>query len=408
MCPKKRIPKMPRHRNIQTKGDIFLSTFAMKTVVEFAILVFAICQASVRAADDHANGRQTIACDCPQLVFAPYVWKRSGVGKQSRAEAAMPGAYLRALVTNTSQLSLLVDGTPNAGCPPHSMPVIEYSVDHGEFHSIALTRSDGAYAITVAEGLNLKTVHVLEVDFRAADLAVERWRGIRAHLVVAGLQIDAGGSVQRCPQRSRFAIAFGDSITEGVGVDGLFKSWQELGVNNARTTWFPLVAAALDCEYGQLGSGGQGLVLTHELPPLADTWDRFDPKTSRLQDGRLTPEPDYMFCAMGTNDPGNDITSSYIAFLKKFRKACPQARMFCIIPPLGVHADEVAAAVRARNAAGDARVHLIDLLRLREYFRAGQGATQLAYDGVHPSVLGQAMLATEITNEVQKVISANK
>ena len=55
------------------------------------------------------------------------------------------------------------------------------------------------------------------------------------------------------PRATEGAIAFGDSITEGVGVDGLFTSWQKLDVNNARETWFPIVCAALDCEYGQPG-----------------------------------------------------------------------------------------------------------------------------------------------------------
>jgi hypothetical protein len=371
-------------------------------------LVFVLCLSKQLVASDQSSDLRRIDCDNSELVFAPYVWKRSGAGEQARAEAAMPGAYLRAMVTNTSHLSLLIDGTANAGCPPHSMPVIEYSVDHGEFHNIALTRTDGTYAVTIADKLDSESAHLIEVYFRAADLAVERWKGTRAHLVLAGLKIETNGEIQKCPRRRRFAIAFGDSITEGVGVEGLFKSWQELSVNNARTTWFPLVASALDCEYGQLGSGGQGLVLIHELPPLADTWDHYDPKTSRLQNGRLAPEPDYMFCAMGTNDPGKDITQNYIAFLQEFRVACPQTQLFCIVPPLGVHAAEVAAAVQARNASGDTRVHLIDLLRMREQFRAGQGSTQLAYDGVHPSVFGQAMLSTEITNEVQKVIGASK
>jgi hypothetical protein len=50
-------------------------------------------------------------------------------------------------------------------------------------------------------------------------------------------------------------------------------------------------------------------------------------------------------------------------------------------------------------------VHLIDTAPLREAFRAGQGATSLAYDGVHPSVYGNALLGALIAVEAQKVIS---
>jgi len=208
------------------------------------------------------------------------------------------------------------------------------------------------------------------------------------------------------PLRAKRAIAYGDSITEGVGAEGLFTSWNLIGVNNARPTWFPIACAALQCEYGQLGSGGWGMSKRSlEMPPLPDIWDLYDSTTSRLTDGLLKPEPDYIFCCMGTNDPGLDITPDYVRWLMSMRKACPKALLFCIVPPLGVHLTEVQGAVRARNKAGDHKVHMIDTAPLKEAFRAGQGATSLGYDGVHPSVYGNAMLAAFIAVEAQKVIS---
>jgi lysophospholipase L1-like esterase len=222
------------------------------------------------------------------------------------------------------------------------------------------------------------------------------------------LAIDAGGTIAAVPTRPRRAIGFGDSITEGVGTDGLFTSWQSLGVNNARETWLPIVCAALDCEYGQLGSGGHGTTRTIHLPPLPETWDRFDPTTSRLSDGLLLPEPDYIFCSLGTNDYDKDITADTTRWLIAMRKACPTSRFFCIVPPLGVHRAEIAAAVAGRNGAGDHRVYLIDTAPLQNAFRANQGATQLAYDGVHPSRFGHALLGALIAVEAQKVLSQPK
>ncbi len=75
-----------------------------------------------------------------------------------------------------------------------------------------------------------------------------------------------------------------------------------------------------------------------------------------------------------------------------------------MIPPLGWHADQVATAVTARNRSGDRRVYLIDTAPLKAAFHESHG-TQLAADGVHPSVYGNAMLATRIAVEVQKVLS---
>ena len=120
-------------------------------------------------------------------------------------------------------------------------------------------------------------------------------------------------------------------------------------------------------------------------------------------------EPDYVFCAMGTNDfrmadKGReqlDITEAYTGWLAALRKACPRTHCFCIVPPLGWHAAEVAAAVAARQQAGDQRVHLIDTAPLKTAFHESRG-TQLAADGVHPSVYGNARLATLIAVEVQR------
>jgi hypothetical protein len=189
-----------------------------------------------------------------------------------------------------------------------------------------------------------------------------------------------------------------------VGADGLFTSWQSLSVNSARVSWFPIVCAPLDCEFGQLGSGGLGMSRALNLPPLGRVWDHFDAAASRLDGGRLLPEPDYIFCALGTNDFDKDITADYTAWLTSVRQACPHASLFCVIPPLQVHRQEIEAAVGARNRQNDRRVYAIDTGRLAPGFRSGQGATQFGHDGVHPSQFGHAMLAAVIAAQVRAII----
>jgi lysophospholipase L1-like esterase len=347
---------------------------------------------------------EVVPCDRQEILFAPYVWQRFGAGDAARAEATMPGAYVRSTFSGTKSIGLMIDGTANRGCPASSLPVIEYSVDEGPFLALPLLENDFVYTLPLADGLDVSAEHPIEVYFRAADLTQDRWTASTAHLRLAGFRIDKGASLRPSSLRPRRAICYGDSITEGVGVDGFFNSWQSLQVNNARTTWFPLVAASLDCEFGQLGSGGHGVSRTFELPPLNLTWDRFDSRTSRLTDGRLLPEPDYIFCALGTNDFDCDITTDYTAWLTSMRAACPNARFFCVVPSLGVHQAEIAAAVTARHQAGDLKVHLIDTNSVKPKFRTDQTATQLAHDGVHPSNYGQAVLGTLIAAEVRKYV----
>lgn len=114
--------------------------------------------------------------------------------------------------------------------------------------------------------------------------------------------------------------------------------------------------------------------------------------------------PTWVRSGMGTNDFQKDITADYVRWLAGMRKACPHARFFCVVPPLGLHDGEVRAAVTARNRAGDPRVDLIDTAPLRAAFRVGTGATQLAHDGVHPSMYGHAMLGALIAREVQRTL----
>ncbi|MFN0052553.1 MAG: GDSL-type esterase/lipase family protein [Planctomycetales bacterium] len=347
-----------------------------------------------------------VPIDDANLLLSPYVWRLTAQGKAARAEAMFPGAYVKMGFEESRSVGLVIDGTANRGCPPESMPVIEYSIDEGEFQIVPLTRTGEVYTLPLGEGLAIDRPHRVELYFRAADLVRSRWKETAAHLRLAGFVLEEPGRVQAVKRRAKRAMAFGDSITEGVGTDGLFTSWQLLLVNNARATWFPLVCAALDCEYGQLGSGGQGMTRAIHLPPLTQTWDRYDDSSTRLVDGRLVPEPDYVFCNMGTNDYEKDITADYVSWLTAVRQACPNTHFFCIVPTLGVHQAEVEAAVATRRTEGDRRVFSIDPAPLRHAFRVGQGATQLAHDGVHPSAYGHALLGALIAAESQKLLSA--
>jgi lysophospholipase L1-like esterase len=356
----------------------------------------------------------TFSCDDVRIALAPYVWKRTRNGDSARAEATMPGAYLKLAFLGSSTLGLLVDGTANINCPASCMPVVDYSVDNGPFKTTQLDRTGEVYVLPLAKGLQVRKQHRLEFYFRAGSLDADRWVVPTRHLRIFGIQLDAGGTLVSMPLRAKRSIAFGDSITEGVNVEGAVPYYSNLFLNNARATWFPIVSAALGCEYGQLGTGGQGMVTTTmQIPPLPQTWDHYDAATSRLTKGLLEPEPDYIFCEIGTNDFEEknqelkhiNITAHFTKWLFSVRKSCPNASIFCITPPLGWHASEILAAVKARNSASDKKVYVIDTTPLKAGFKAGNGATTLAGDGVHPSQYGHAMLGAFIAIETQKVLN---
>ena len=348
-----------------------------------------------------------VPCDHPNFGLSPYTWKITGSGASARAEATFPGAYFKTVVQGTASIGVVIDGTGNTGCPVPSMPWVEYSIDDGPFTGTALTQTGAVYTLPVAAGLNATASHKLEFYFRAADLGQNRWTAATAHLRLAGIAMDTAGTLAAYPMRPRKAIGYGDSITEGVGVDSKFTSWEILGPNNARCAWFGFVCAALNCEYGQIGSGGQGLVTAYNVPGCVTAWDHYDSTASRLIDGRLVPEPDYLFCAHGNNDHV-DLTSAYTGWLSTVRKACPNTRIFCVVPPAGIHRSEIAAAVSARNQAGDAKVYGIDIPLMTAMAPNTGKATQGSYDGGHPALYGQAVFGACVTAKVQEILSKER
>jgi lysophospholipase L1-like esterase len=370
------------------------------------------CESSIKYFD--SKEYKLISVNAAEVCLAPYVWKRTQVAGLAAIEAAMPGAYLKFMAENTRSVGIIVDVTAAKGCPASSMPVIEYSVDNGPFKVLQLTVTGDVYMLMLAEKLDHNRPHHVELYFRAADLMQKRWETSTVHLCLAGIALDHSARLVPVPVRPRKAIGFGDSIIEGVGVEGRFTSWQGLEVNRAAGSWFPLVCAALGCEYGQLGTGGQGILnKSMEIPPLLQTWDHYDAYTSRLTDNLLLPEPDYVFCGMGTNDFQDrdpkkpcDISDAYLQWLTAVRKACPTADIFCVVPPFGWHFKEIQTAVTVRNQAGDRSVYLIDTAPLKDGFDPENQPSRYAYDGCHPSLYGNAMLASLITAEVQKINSS--
>ena len=394
----------------QPRGDSIEESRRLWTKYGDAVLT-GTAQGSTPRADQSAETDWIFtASDDAKIHWAPYVWKRLGAGPSARAEAAMPGAYVKTAFQGSASIRVLIDGTANNGCPAQAMPVVDFSIDRGAFQTVQLVRTGEVYPLSLGEGLDRTVAHHLELYFRAAGLGPKRWTDSTVHVRIAGFELNSGGSFLPCPVKPKRAIGFGDSITEGVCAEGLCEYYSNLLMNNARVTWFPLACNALDCEYGQLGTGGQGMVTTSmAIPPLPLTWDHYGPDSSRLSGGLLLPEPDYVFCAMGTNDYREDkslipIAEAYARWLASVRRACPNARVFCIVPPLGWQAADIRDAVAARNNAGDTKVHLIDTSPLWSSFST-KGPTQLAPDGVHPSVFGNAALGALIAVEVQKMLS---
>lgn len=374
-------------------------TGIMKPQVLFVTIVLALAPGLLHAAE----GAKT---ELELLGLSPYVWKCNGIGRAFRAEATFPGAYLKTVVSDTSAIGLVIDSKANDGLAPENMPTIEYSIDEGPFTIVQLKKTGTLYTLPLATDLDANASHRLVLYFRAASLQ-ERWHAPMPNLRIGGISLDKGGKLSRYTLRPKRAIIFGDSVTEGFNVDCQTKAGPDwMKCSNART-WGHIACGALNCEYGQLGSNGQGMVNNKiNLPPLPKTWNVYDGYSgkSRLTDGLLLPEPDYVFSNMGNNDHA-DLTAPYVAWVKAVRTACPRSRIFCVVPGSGYHRNEVQAVVAALNKAGDTRVYLIDVPSMKQLVPNVGLPTQGSYDGGHPTMYGQAIFGAAVALGTQQVLN---
>jgi lysophospholipase L1-like esterase len=305
-------------------------------------------------------------------------------------------------------VGVVIEEPAAEACGSGEAPILEASLDHGPALVHQVGRSGHRTTLELAAALDPNVPHTLSVSFRAGTL-IERWLAPARRLRLGGWRLDAGARLLPSPCRPALAIGWGDSITEGVGVDSLFASWSELGPNRAQATWLPIVAQALQAEYGQLGSGGQSLTaaIPGGLPPLRDTWSIYDGGgQTRLRQGRLDPQPDYVFCNHGTNDridPG----AAYLRWLEAVRQAAPKADLFVVVPINGFWRREITAVVSGRRAAGDQRTHLVDCPDLQAAAPAGGHPTALAFDGAHPNALGQALFGAAVATRAARALSSN-
>jgi lysophospholipase L1-like esterase len=140
------------------------------------------------------------------------------------------------------------------------------------------------------------------------------------------------------------------------------------GINSDKT--------GMDVQYFKL----QSLAFTNSL-----NWDftRYTPKVAVIN--------------LGTNDAGAGVSDSlfqsdYISFLANVRAKLPNAEIFVLRCFNGSKAAPTAAAVNARNAAGDSKVQFITT---DGWLTPGSGSSDFT-DGTHPSVAGHMKVAAKL------------
>lgn len=331
----------------------------------------------------------------PRVVWSPGNWDDRGTCKVSNA----PGAYAKLAFSGVSvsakvDVSQLVAAAVAAG----SYPIIRSVVDGWNFVDTKLT---SASTVVTRSGLT-SGAHTVEFYFLATDPAVARWGGDPVNAIrITGFSVDAAGAVTQAAARSKTAIFYGDSISEG---------WAALGTaapagNSALHTTIPVIAQALNAEYGAIAYSGQGYATAGgDVPAVIDAWDKFSSGRSRLTSGKFAQQPDYIFIEHGAN--GTSTQAQVQAVISGFRAAAPNARIFVQIPAGGFGRAGITAAATAA-AASDARVHLLDLgaeYQVGIDKSMGNQQTMYAVDGLHRNGLSNARVAGGYIRQAQAIL----
>lgn len=362
------------------------------------------------------------------VFYSPYNWFSSGTGNLTALGIRgpptggtasgyiltnMPGAYLKTnLVSTTSAGTFVVvlDTTPLSGLNVSACPTIAWSIDGQATQTQLLVLSASPVTVTLGSGLSAAT-HTITLWFRSVTLSSasamgDRWNTPASCVKITGFSIDTASSLSAPTLRSKRAILFGDSITEGADAVGSANGPND---QDATQTYAQLLGAALDAEVGIVGNAYQGYQATGSgnFPVFASSWNYYYSGASRLFTSGgaaggtlLTPTPDYLLDAQGTNDRAANQTTQQTLLqsqITAYRAAAGAAcKILMLVPPGGYTRTAKSA---ANAAAGDALCYLLDAGSDFDMTMASGGRN--TNDALHPTVRGHGEYESRLVKSGQ-------
>ncbi|MXV17231.1 RICIN domain-containing protein [Hufsiella ginkgonis] len=273
------------------------------------------------------------------------------------------GAYLKVKFTGTT-VKVKFGNTSNYYARIDNGPWVSYTNVTGTVNLTPSPLASGTHSLSIAQGKDYAYVFSFQ-----------------------GLTLDAGASTAAPDVFPSLIEYIGDSITSGYTCaqanvsDYAWVCSELLGTEHTQIA-FPGIA--LVNNYGlntnKTGMETQYLKLQNLSFPASPNWDfsKYTPKVIVVNLGQNDN---------GTGVPDDLFQSTYTNFLATIRSKFPVAEIFALRPFTGVKATPTQAAVNARIAAGDARVHYVNTTGW-----ITQGTADYN-DGAHPSVSGHIKVA---------------
>jgi lysophospholipase L1-like esterase len=378
-----------------------------------------------------ATASSIASANNPLLLFSPYGWDTVENGGENGVQTGNAGAYLK-FRFNGAQATLNVDTSNQT-----SFPLLDVYVDgkqtgdqlwlknatNGQIQLFGGGAGDHDVVVyfrrrELFDGTNLSVTAVKQQD----------WLTDAEHLRVTGVEVSGGsGFLNNSFTRSKTAVFFGDSITEG-GVQTFEPNapdrpanfpFTDIVNNFSYKTYAARLGDLLNVEYGQVGWSGSGWLRPSTPtgnPPILDSWLRYSGQSTTQRS--FNPQPDYVFMNLGTNDiPFNssennvnfNVTDTAYNWLKEARQRIPGAEIFVIYPfNQTKNAELRQGIVRYLNDnPGDTKVHALNLGTEGARGLVGPYIAEFAVDSVHPTASRHQQLAGLLYDKLKPIVGVS-
>jgi hypothetical protein len=375
----------------------------------FAVGLFSLCVARSESAELLRPSDKSIPLTDPNIFLSPYCWRIDATGS---AICPAAGGYLKFKVTGTSKITLQVSTTINQGLLAVQMPSVKVVVNGptldglARYYQFPPNNSDNT-PVTVATELDPKLHYQVLVQVTGADeLAMSGWSGTIFQTQINQLVVDAGASLLPTSLRPKRALFLGASYEQAYF--GMLKPHAPVRLDapiytyvDASLSWPFFVAYGLDCEYGQIGIGGQGWV--HHgaggYPAFTASWDHFDQANVKA----FFHDLDYVFVHFAENDAAEDndaVQSAVTSWIPAARAAFGnKTKIFIILSLPQIKSGPIKAGVRA---AADPLTCLLDPGTEYQHVVFSGGPTWASPgDGIHPDAIHQSIFTAFVIRQAQ-------
>jgi len=286
-------------------AEFILEPAALSAADQTAVGSYLASKYSLTYAGSSAPAPTTtnIAPDNVGFFYSPYNWAVSA----STAETINSGAYFRTLLGGTATCSI---GLNIGAATPYSEVYARLS--SGAWQKYTPTAAGAqSWALTMPTG-STAGKYLLEVLVKSTTETQDRWNSQTTAVQFTGLTLDSGGATTLPAARKYRVLIYGDSITEGVRVNGYSGITNDTDRNDNTLDYSYKLGGLLDAEVGVVGFGATGVTVggSGNVPALPTSYNQLWSGQARV----FSPVPDLVIYNETTNESGAALSALQPAF----------------------------------------------------------------------------------------------